>query len=345
VKNLLHSVAITLQFAPHPEEGESFRLSHQQLRAYSDEMILLIDSMRDIWMHTQGRGNFRRVSTSFFESLVEAVMQARRVAELREIDVSYQTGKHPVFVSMDDSRLVRVLFGVLLHLIEISHSGQQIDVAVARENNQAVVRFMAPALQELSGPDERSLQWPTPRETDQPRISKRIRIPLAKSLVELHDGVLSLEPTEGQSRGLVIRLPLAGELPAGPGGNHGPQRQKRRVLVVDDNVDCARTIATYLRLLGHDVDTRYDGESALQAAEATAPDVIVLDLGLPKLDGYQLASRLREKDQFAHTKLIAVSGYGFDEDQARSRQAGINHHLTKPIDNSELLDLIEKGAD
>jgi CheY-like chemotaxis protein len=204
---------------------------------------------------------------------------------------------------------------------------------------------MAPALEELSGSEEPSLQWPTLGEADRDSISKRIRIPLVKSLVELHDGVLSLESGDTKHRDLVIRLPLARELPTGPEDNNGPQRKKRRVLVVDDNVDCARTIATYLRLSGHDVDTRYDGESALQAAEASAPDVIVLDLGLPKLDGYQLASRLREMDQFAHTKLIAVSGYGFDEDQARSRQAGIDHHLIKPINNSELLGLIEKAGD
>lgn len=138
-------------------------------------------------------------------------------------------------------------------------------------------------------------------------------------------------PDRPEERGRNAQAPKSRE-------NEGHQL---RVLVVDDNVDSARTLAMFLRLKGHAVDTRFDGQAALDAALEKLPDAIVLDLGLPKLDGFQVAEQLRDTQGFQHTKLIAVSGYGNDEARARSAQVGFDHHLTKPVDTQTLLALIE----
>ena len=118
---------------------------------------------------------------------------------------------------------------------------------------------------------------------------------------------------------------------------------RRRVLVVDDNVDAADSVAMILRLSGYDVRCTYDGVSALDAAKAYHPDVVVLDIGLPGLSGYEVARRLRLDPEFEATPLVAVTGYGQDVDRRRSEQAGIDYHLTKPVDPVTLKRLLTKA--
>lgn len=112
------------------------------------------------------------------------------------------------------------------------------------------------------------------------------------------------------------------------------------MLVVDDNVDAAESIAKILRLFGHEASCAYDGLSALSAAQAYRPDVIVLDIGLPGMDGYEVARRLRENAAFKRTPLVAITGYGQDEDRMQSEQAGFDRHLTKPVDPDALQALL-----
>jgi two-component system, chemotaxis family, CheB/CheR fusion protein len=115
---------------------------------------------------------------------------------------------------------------------------------------------------------------------------------------------------------------------------------RRRVLVVDDNVDAAKSIAMILNLSGYDVHCVHDGPSALQAAQAYRPDAVVLDSGLPGMSGYEVAQHLRATPEFKLTPLVAVTGYGQDEDRRRSKEVGIDHHLTKPVDANALQDFV-----
>jgi CheY-like chemotaxis protein len=110
--------------------------------------------------------------------------------------------------------------------------------------------------------------------------------------------------------------------------------------VVDDNVDAAESLALLLRLRGHEVEVAYDGAAALETAGAFHPEVVLLDIGLPGLDGYQVASRLRRRRRTAGALLVALTGYGQEEDQQRAREAGFNHHLTKPVDLPVLYELL-----
>jgi CheY-like chemotaxis protein len=177
-----------------------------------------------------------------------------------------------------------------------------------------------------------------------------IGLTLVKRLVEMHGGTVSAE-SEGPGRGseFRVRLPLAVTAHAGAapsGAKIKMQSAKRpRLLVVDDNVDAAETIAKLMRLSGFDTECVYDGPTALAAVQSKNPDVVVLDIGLPGMDGYEVARRLRAQDAFRRTPLIAVTGYGQENDRQRSVQAGFDEHFTKPVDPEELEQFIARYTD
>jgi CheY-like chemotaxis protein len=171
---------------------------------------------------------------------------------------------------------------------------------------------------------------------------------LVKRLVEMHGGSVSAH-SEGTGRGseFIVRLPVrqAGAFrgrPVSTGETH-ESKGRQRVLVVDDNVDAAESMALILNMSGYETLCAYDGPSALEAAGDYKPDVVVLDIGLPGMTGYEVAERLRCQAQFDTTPIIAVTGYGQEDDRLRSRQAGFDHHLVKPVSPDVLQAFLAKG--
>ena len=138
-------------------------------------------------------------------------------------------------------------------------------------------------------------------------------------------------------------IALPGPVPRRDGASSWPTAQGSRLLVVDDNVDTATGLAKLLRLLGHDVRVAYDGPSALEAARIHHPAFILLDIGLPGMDGYAVAQRLRTEAICEDSVLIAITGYGQEDDRRRSSEAGFDHHLVKPVDYDALVSLIHQG--
>jgi CheY-like chemotaxis protein len=165
----------------------------------------------------------------------------------------------------------------------------------------------------------------------------------------MHHGTVSAF-SEGPGKGskFVVRLPAADvpeSVPAVPPQvNVRTEKQASRILVVDDNTDSARAFARLLKLLGHDAQTAHDGPEAIEVARAYRPDVVLLDIGLPGMDGYEVARRLREDEQSKGLVIIAVSGYGQEDDRRRAREAGFDHHLVKPVDHEALLSVLTLGA-
>jgi len=165
-----------------------------------------------------------------------------------------------------------------------------------------------------------------------------------RSLVEMHGGrVEASSPGLGQGSEFVLHLPARlAEEPALPAAEPASPAASRplKVLVVEDNVDAAESLATLLRLWNHDVNVVHDGRMALEAARRQQPEVVLLDIGLPGLDGYQVARRLREEIGLDHTLLVAMTGYGQPEDRRRSQEAGIHHHFVKPVEPLVLRNLL-----
>jgi CheY-like chemotaxis protein len=171
-----------------------------------------------------------------------------------------------------------------------------------------------------------------------------IGLTLVKRLIEMHGGDVTAD-SDGPGTGsvFVVRLPLAGVLLSNatqPASGMKPGGQQSRVLVVDDNVDTAKGLARLLKRLGHEVDVAYDGPSAIALARLHTPDIILLDLGLPGMDGYQVAAELRQEGRCREALLIALTGYGQEGDLRRSRAAGFDLHLVKPVDFDVLVSLM-----
>jgi CheY-like chemotaxis protein len=177
-----------------------------------------------------------------------------------------------------------------------------------------------------------------------------IGLSLARGLVEMHGGRISAHSAGlGQGSEFVVRLPLArtaagvdGAVTAGAVAN--APVASCRVLVADDLRDSADSLALLIELMGHAVEIAYDGEAALQAAEQFRPDIVLLDLGMPKLDGFEVSRRIRALPWGASVRLVAQSGWGQDEDRRRSAEAGFDHHLVKPIDPAALEALMQALA-
>ncbi|MDB5351017.1 MAG: luxQ 8, partial [Planctomycetota bacterium] len=175
-----------------------------------------------------------------------------------------------------------------------------------------------------------------------------IGLTVVRRLAEMHGGDVTAH-SAGPNRGseFVVSLPLA-ERPAAAESESEPEAQLApaeagpgaRVLVVDDNVDTARGMARLLKLLGHEVLAIHDGRAAVEAARAFRPGFVLLDIGLPGLDGYEVARGLRQDERSRDAVIIAVSGYGQEDDRRRSRAAGFDHHLVKPVDFDALISLL-----
>jgi CheY-like chemotaxis protein len=172
-----------------------------------------------------------------------------------------------------------------------------------------------------------------------------IGLTLAKSLVELHGGRVEAR-SDGPGRGseFTVRLPRAhGEPEAAPRAARAPgagSLKRQRILIVDDNRDSAESIALLLKLLGADVQLTFDGPSALAAIDGYHHDVVLMDIGLPGMDGYEVARRIRQRPELDDLPLIAITGWGQAEDRLRSRAAGFQHHLVKPADPGKLQALL-----
>ncbi len=163
---------------------------------------------------------------------------------------------------------------------------------------------------------------------------------LVKRLVEMHGGsVLAQSGGTGKGSEFTVRLPTssaAGHETEAAAAEKPESKGARRVLVVDDNIDAAESMALILKMSGYDTQCAYDGPSALDAAQYYQPDVVVLDIGLPDISGYEVARQLRAQPQFRHLPVVAVTGYGQEADRRQSREAGIDEHLTKPVDPAAL---------
>ncbi|HYQ90756.1 MAG TPA: ATP-binding protein, partial [Candidatus Competibacteraceae bacterium] len=331
------------------QDEKHFRWAIGLIDSQVRHMGRLLDDLLDVSRLQRGKITLQPVRLDIASVVAEAVETSRSLIEGRQHRLILDLPAEPLWLLADATRLTQVLYNLLTNASKFTPEGGQIELRVAREGEEAVIRVsdsgigIAPAL--LPRVFDLFSQADTSLAHSQGGLG--IGLALVRIIVQQHGGSVQAY-SEGEGRGseLTIRLPA---LPPAhqvqdnsrsyleeAAGN----RPGRKILLVDDHITEAQTLEHVLQLAGHQVRVVYDGRSALEAAQSDPPEIVILDIGLPDIDGYEVACRLREQPRFDHVVLITVTGYGHDEARRRAREAGIDYHLVKPADPDELLALL-----
>ncbi len=282
-----------------------------------------------------------------------AVEAAQPLITARGHELIIDVPLHPVIVDGDDVRLVQVLSNLLNNAAKYTPAGGKIWVTLrtgrnydgsssvanlhVRDNGMGIGPELQPVIFELFGEDA--------RKTDGAEGGLRIGLTLVRHLVELHGGSIRVaSPGPRQGSEFMVQLPLSATAVSAtaepPAGMAAAVSVRRRVLIVDDNQDSALTLARLVRVLGHEAATAVSGAEALSGAAEFRPEILLLDIGMPDIDGYAVAEQLRCRPEFNNTLFVALTGFGTTEDRKQSQAAGFNAHLVKPVDLSALQDLL-----
>jgi CheY-like chemotaxis protein len=294
----------------------------------------------------QGKIRLDREPTDLGAVVMRAVEASLPIINSRQHHLKLSLPRQPLLLSADPARLEQVFVNLLTNAAKYTTPGGNIEVSAALEGDTAIVRVrdsgvgIAPSL--LPCIFDLFVQAEQGAERSQGGLG--IGLTLVKSLVELHGGTVEAR-SDGPGCGseFIVRLPSARDETATErqaAAAHVQAVRPRRILVVDDSQDQADSLALLLRLRGHEVSIVNDGTKAVATAADFRPEVVLLDIGLPGMDGYEIARRIRRQGEGSSPLLIAITGYGQQEDRRRSAEAGFDHHLVKPPDPEALQRLI-----
>jgi PAS domain S-box-containing protein len=311
----------------------------------------LVDDLLDVSRITRGVIELRKETVDLARIVDEAVEMAAPVIEDRGHNLTISRPRKAPWVEGDEARLTQVIFNLLNNAAKYTDPGGRISLTMEREDHQAVVRVrdngsgiaadMMPKLFDLFTQGK--------RRPDRAQNGLGVGLTLVKQLVEMHGGtVQALSEGPGKGSEFVVRLPALaadGEMkPQPPRPSIAPPpvavAPAASVLIVDDSLDVAESLAMLLEGLAQDIRMAHSGPEALEVARECLPNIILCDIGMPGMDGYELARRMRQDPGLEKVLLVAVSGYGQEEDRRRSEEAGFDRHLVKPIGLATLEELL-----
>jgi PAS domain S-box-containing protein len=319
----------------HPEAEMPLAILHRQTR----QLTRLVDDLLDVARISEGQINLKKQTIDIGAALDQAVETIQPLVQEKLHRLSIRKPFSPVYVNGDLARLVQSLGNILHNAAKYTDPGGEIEVDVevsnggvtiaVRDSGSGIAPDLLPTVFDLFVQSRRTL--------DRSQGGLGIGLTVVKQLIQLHGGTVSAD-SAGVGRGTTVTVHLPAVQPASaPHRESAPSTApRRRILVVDDNEDAANSLAMMLQLEGHDVSTAYSASGALSAAEQHKPEIVFLDIGLPKIDGYEVARRLRAQCSSPCPCLIALTGYGQPEDRARALTAGFAAHLTKPTDPQQL---------
>jgi signal transduction histidine kinase/ActR/RegA family two-component response regulator len=321
--------------------GRAMEMMGRQLA----QLVRLIDDLLDVSRISRGKLELRKDRVELAAIIRQAVETCRPMAEGADHEVTVTLPPQPVYLDADPVRLSQVVSNLLNNACKFTGRRGRISLTAGRQGGDVAVAVKDNGIgippDKLGDIFEMFSQVDQSLERAQGGLG--IGLTLARRLVELHGGSIEAR-SEGLGAGseFIARLPAAEERPPPPDepGDEVRPGGKRRILVVDDNRDSAESLAMLLRLTGSETSVAYDGEEAVQAAAKQRPDVILLDIGLPKLNGYDACRRVRQDRWAKNVTIIAVTGWGQEEDRRKSAEAGFDGHLVKPVDHAELMKLL-----
>jgi PAS domain S-box-containing protein len=344
---------LRLNALPNDECRHAADLIDEQMQ----HMARLIDDLLDVSRLTRGTLALRREEVEISEVIRSAVGKNQHILHESGVELAIEMPPRPLWLEADRVRLIQVISNLINNAAKYTEAGGVITVRVEGREAEALISVRDTGIgippDKLEHVFELFAQLdPSPQERTRGGLG--LGLTLAKLLVELHGGTVEAK-SAGLEKGseFIVRLPALEERPAETA--RAPSRSSislegLKVLVVDDNRAAADMLATLFRLKGNPVQAAYDGEHAVKAAEAFQPDVVLLDLGMPKLNGYDACRLMREHRWGERMVIIAITGWGREEDRERTREAGFDYHLVKPVRPLILMDVIadlarEKLAD
>ena len=325
---------------------EAVQAASEMIERQIGQMVRLVDDLLDVSRITQGKIELRRERIELASAVNHAVEAIRPNCERMDHELTVTLPPQPVYLNADPTRLAQIVGNLLNNACKFTDKGGRISLTVEREGEQAVIRVQDTGIGIAADQLSRIFDMFTQVDESLERSAGGLGIglTLVKNLVELHDGTIVVHSTGlGQGSEFTIRLPILVETPQPPpeptAGEPTPTTA-RRILVVDDSRDSATSLARLLNLTGHETHTAYDGLEAVEAAATFRPDVILLDIGLPKLNGYEACRKIREQPWSKDIVIVALTGWGQDEDRRKSKEAGFDGHLVKPVDHAVLTKLL-----
>lgn len=330
------------------KSADALEKERDVIRRQVQHLTRLVDDLLDVSRITGGKIQLSRQVLEIGTVLTKAIETVSPLLEHRSQRLALDVPRTGLLIDADATRLAQVFQNLLTNAAKYSDPGSMISVRARADADRVIVEVqdrglgiapeLMPRLFDLFVQGERTI------ERSQGGLG--IGLTIAKRLCELHGGTIGAA-SEGLGRGSTfsVTLPRAVGLGAAPPSSTNVRARRatraRRVLVVDDNVDAAETLMAFLSELGHEGAVAHDGLAALELARSFRPAVALLDIGLPVMDGYELARKLREHYGFEELRLIAITGYGQEQDRSLAREAGFDHHLVKPIDVRVLVTLLE----
>jgi PAS domain S-box-containing protein len=334
--------------------AESDRTVIEQTRTMMErqlsQMVRLVDDLLDVSRITRNKLDLRKSCVDLHEIIVEALETSRPLIEASGHELRIDLPTEPILLLADSTRLAQVFSNLLNNAAKYTERGGKIWLSVVCEHKEVAVCVRDTGIGIPASMLNRIFDMFTQvdRTLERTQGGLGIGLTLVRRLVELHGGTVNAHsPGEGLGSEFTVRLPLVGEQEVAPIAELRPSPIRPsllKILIADDNVDAANTLAIMLRLMNHVVETVYDGRQAVDAYATMKPDVVILDIGMPEMNGYEAAKAIRQQSTTKPVTLVALTGWGQEEDRRRSQAAGFDHHLVKPADLAFLNRLLVEAA-
>ncbi len=335
----------------HGLEGDARKTLLDVMGRQTDQLARLVDDLLDVSRVSRGRIALLREPIVLREVLEHAVDESRPLLEAQQHTLEISFDDEGLTVNADRVRLAQVFGNLLNNASKYTERGGRLALSIQRDGDEAVIRLRDNGIGISADvlPRIFDLFTQAPVSLDRSQGGLGIGLTLVRTLVELHGGRVTAE-SEGAGKGstFCVRLPLTTHAVISAAAQQEPTRRcappaALKVLIVDDNQDAAQSVAQLIRLLGHHIEVAHDGETALTLAPAFEPDLVLLDIGLPGMDGYQVV-RLLKPAAKRGTRFVALTGYGTEESRRQSREAGFDEHVVKPVSVHALENILSRAT-
>ena len=324
-----------------PAQEQAVDVIGRQVR----QMTRLVDDLLDVNRIAQGKITLQSEAVELARIVSETAETCRPLFDLAEVQLTVALPTAPIVVAADPARLAQIVHNLLSNAAKFTPRGGHVRLTVQADGGSAVIRVVDDGIgiahEQIDRVFDRFFQVDTSLERATGGLG--LGLTLVKTLVELHEGTVSARSAgNGIGTEFVVCLPLPAEplTPAAPPIVERTEPAARRILIVDDNQDSAASLALLLEMAGHTIHVAHDGLDAVEMAAREQPDLVLLDLGLPRLNGYDAARRIRALPSGRSVVIVAVTGWGQDSDRQKTVEAGFDVHLVKPVDPDALMKLI-----